>query len=487
MFGVDFVLSLRLKIILSFTVTVVAAFTYFVHSINNDLKPSMRKALEEVLVEQAHTLSALIESSAPKDSPLSAKLLVKAWNEKKHHKINAEIYDFLKTELDLRVYLTDEKGLVIFHSEEPSLIGTDFSSWNDVHRTLRGEYGARTTRDNENDPGSSVLFVAAPVLGEAGEVRGVVSVGKPALHNNNFVALARKDFTIFGILVILSGLVLSWLLTLWLSHPLSVLRQYILDLRSGKNPEFPELGNNEVAELGKALFDLKTALEGKEYVHHFVQSLSHELKSPLSSIIGASELLKEHGLVRESGLRFLDNITSESKRMEALLRNLVSLSNLELAPVTNLESDFDAAEFFEECQVRCKVRLGQKELRFVTSVPEGLAYRGDRSLLLHALMNLIENAIDFSPRSAAIELTGFQRMEGRKVIQGFTVRDEGPGIEPWAQERIFERFFSLPRPDSKKKSSGVGLAITEVISGLHGGGCVVRESSPRGAEFEFWW
>jgi two-component system, OmpR family, sensor histidine kinase CreC len=117
----------------------------------------------------------------------------------------------------------------------------------------------------------------------------------------------------------------------------------------------------------------------------------------------------------------------------------------------------DAAGQLESHELTAKVTM-----RAATDA----ALRGDGYLLRQAIANLLDNAIAFSPRGAAIELVARAGEAGQLVIE---VRDQGPGVPDYALSRVFERFYSLPRPATGRKSSGLGLAFVREVARLHGG------------------
>jgi two-component system sensor histidine kinase CreC len=120
-------------------------------------------------------------------------------------------------------------------------------------------------------------------------------------------------------------------------------------------------------------------------------------------------------------------------------------------------------------------RMRQKELRVDTAF-DAAVVRGDRFLLGQACANLLDNAIDFSPNGARIGLS-LRREGGQWLLQ---VEDEGPGIPEFARERVFERFYSLPRPDGSR-SSGIGLSFVKEVAALHGGSIALTERESGGA------
>ena len=109
--------------------------------------------------------------------------------------------------------------------------------------------------------------------------------------------------------------------------------------------------------------------------------------------------------------------------------------------------------------------LSRKSLRVHTEAGEEIAARGDPFLLHQAVSNLLQNAIDFSPAGGRIALKA--RQEGTTVH--LTVEDEGPGIPDYAREKIFQKFFSLQRPDTGQKSTGLGLNFVREVASLHAG------------------
>ena len=122
-----------------------------------------------------------------------------------------------------------------------------------------------------------------------------------------------------------------------------------------------------------------------------------------------------------------------------------------------------------------QIFLSEKNLRVLSHFPSDVLAQGDPFLLYQALSNLIQNAIDFSPAGRQIELAG--QLEAGRFR--FSVRDYGPGIPEYAKARVFEKFFSLQRPDTGGKSTGLGLNFVREVAVLHQGE-VSLENCPEG-------
>ena len=228
--------------------------------------------------------------------------------------------------------------------------------------------------------------------------------------------------------------------------------------------------------LGDALADMQVELEGKRYVEETVQALTHQLKGPLSAIHGAAELLNEDMDVEARG-QFLDNISRESLRIQEIVNRMLKLAVVEkqkqledVMPVNLVdlvkETEDGLAAFILESSVICRVEADDAPV-----VP------GDRFLLRQAVENLIQNAIEFSPKGSTVTIKVI-REEFNGVIH---VLDEGTGIPDYAGKRIFERFYSLPRPDTGQKSSGLGLVLVREVALLHQGSIALENRSGGGA------
>ncbi|MCD6666972.1 MAG: two-component system sensor histidine kinase CreC, partial [Hydrogenophaga sp.] len=177
----------------------------FYHSIINQLPSSMRQASEEVLVDSSQLLAEL-SALHWDDGFAPGSAFSEALARYRQRPLNAMIWSREKTRTELVVYITDTRGKVLFHTD-PDLIGEDFSRWRDVALTLRGAYGARTTRTDPIDDTSSYMFVAAPVMGAEG-LRGVLSVGQPTASLQPFITLANAHFWQRGGLILLAALLL---------------------------------------------------------------------------------------------------------------------------------------------------------------------------------------------------------------------------------------------------------------------------------------
>lgn len=460
-------MKIRTRIFLAILLTMGIGFAVLVHWIISDLDPQFRKSTEEPQVDCALVLAA-IASTQVENGVVNTLLFREALKNISSDITPARIYDFIKTTMDLRIYMTDAAGRVVFDSAGRDE-GKDYSRWNDVLKTLRGEYGTRTS----HGPELSVMYVAAPIM-ENKKIVGVLSVGKPTNNVNVFVEKSRTKIILgalfsFGA-VVLATLVISAMIT----RPIERLTSYARSVGQGKRASLPDLGKGEVATLGNAFEEMRTALEGKQYVENYIQTLTHEMKSPIAAIQGATELLKEE-MPLERRKKFLENVESETERIRQLIERLLLLTSVENRQALEQIEDIDLLKLTREVTADFAPLGMAREVTVEIIGGESTFIRGEIFLVRQAVANLLQNAFDFSPPHSRI-LVEISRAGNTVQLKA---KDQGPGIPAYALPQVFTRFYSLKRPDTGKKSTGIGLSLVREAMLLHGGSATL-ENLPEG-------
>ncbi|MGH9869809.1 MAG: two-component system sensor histidine kinase CreC [Candidatus Polarisedimenticolia bacterium] len=420
------------------------------------------EGIEEPLVDQANILAVLVgrEMAEGRFDPAKLRGL---FEEVYGRPLGARIYEVDKDRVDVRVYITDLKGMVLFDSLDPGNVGKDFSTWNDVRFTLEGRYGARTTLADPGDPASSVLHVAAPIRVD-GQIAGVLTVAEPTTSVNAFLKSAKPGIFRTAAVWMLVAVSLSLLVSLWVSGQIGRLTRYADDVRHGKRVELPSLARTELKQMGDAFEKMRESLEGRKYVEQYVQTLTHELKSPVSAIRGAAELLQEE-VPADRRAQFLSNIRHETTRIEDLVDQMLRLSELETRRSLEQVEPITLAAVVREVLEDKRTPASVKGLVVTAELEDGLIVKGDRFLLRQAVSNLVQNAVDFSPAGGRVVVRARRRDGGAEI----EVEDAGPGIPDYAREKVFEKFYSLMRPDTGRKSTGLGLNFVKEVAILHKG------------------
>lgn len=439
-----------------------------------EIKPGVRSATEDTLVDMAQLLAPLALEDLQRGNMTDGNL-AKAYARLNQAPINALIDGHLKEQVEYRIYVTDRLGRVIYDSDGAAL-GQDYSRWNDVYLTLRGEYGARSTRSDPDDPATSVMHVAAPLRdGEA--IIGVLTVAKP--NRALMPAIERSERRLLRAAgqLLLIALLIGALLVWWMNRAIGKLEHYAGAVTRGEAAPLPRLYTPELDRLGRALETMRRQLDGKHYVERYVHGLTHELKSPLAAIRGAGEILAESP-PPEVAARFLANIREQGTRMQQLIDRMLQLARLESGQ--GIERQPVAPAALGERVAAIKAPLAaSRQIHLVLSLVDAAPLRWDPLLVEQALGNLLDNALDFAPAGSTVTLEGSPTQGGYR----FLVEDQGPGIPDYALDRIFERFYSLPRPD-KGKSSGLGLSFAREVAHQHGGDLVLANRPDGGARAE---
>jgi two-component system sensor histidine kinase ChvG len=336
--------------------------------------------------------------------------------------------------------------------------------------------GARATATRfASDPPAVFLFLAEPVR-RAGKVVGAVYVTRsthPVLMEMHRVR--RGLIWVFAATLGLTAVV-TLALSLSISRPLERLSRAARRITRGDlGVAVPLGGGGEIGELAAEFDQMTRRLEARQrYISEFAADVAHELKSPLTSIRGAAELLAEGADDDlEARQRFLNNIRLDATRLDRLVSRLLELSRIDASEL--LPEAFDLKALIERAVARSEGPETPITLSFEATTPSILARESD---LETALLNLLDNAQRFSPDGKAVSLV--VSGPGPDGMVRLRVTDSGPGISAEHAPRVFDRFFTT---DAERDGTGLGLAIVKSVAIAHGG-TVSFESEPGRTCFE---
>jgi len=459
-------MKISFRIFLGYFLIVGLAAYFILQVFVNQVKPGVRQSMESSLVDTANVLAQLATNDL-KNGVIADGEFSRAIGSAKTSRYKAGISEYMKEVFNYRIIVTDDKGKVVFDSDSKD-VGKDYSRWNDIYLTLRGQYGARSTRTNPDDETSTVMYVAAPIM-DGDKLIGVLSVANPNASIQPFIEQSQKNIVRQGSILIGVSFLIGLAVTFWFTRSLDKLGKYAKAVSVGERAVLPDLGRNEMGELGNALETMRKQLDGKQYVEQYVQTLTHEMKSPLAAIRGASEILEENPAETDR-VKFLDNIKTQSTRLSEMIDKMLALASVEYRQneieKTSLDLSGLCRQVLHDFENATNKKQSHKKIQWQS---EGLdidaPMQGDPFLLTQALQNLLDNAIDFSPEHGVIKLS----IESDQSQCCIKIRDQGAGIPDYAAERLFERFYSLPRPDTGQRSSGLGLSFVKEVALAHRG------------------
>ncbi len=387
----------------------------------------------------------------------------------------AEAAAVLAGQASFRVRLVAADGSVVLDTSEPPAPA--------AYDPESGRGLVKRAGDNLLDGGAAkteleVSAVAPLRLADEPAARLVLSRSFRSV--NAVIWAERKKLAAIALVIAGAMLVAGWWLAARLTHSLERLTTYAQDVRDGRQATPPDSRAAEIAALARAFEEMRDALEGRQHAERYTQALAHEVKAPLAAIRGAAELMGEE-MPAEQRAKFLGNIRREGARIQQSIDRLLELSSLEARKAPRQTEVIEAAALVAEAAEVLRPACAGAQVTLRTGDAAG-ALRGERVLLREALVNLLQNALEFSPAGGTVTVAAAVG-EGRVT---FAVEDEGPGVPDYALPRVFERFYSLPRPGTTRKSTGLGLALVREIAHLHGGGASLENRAGGGARAAIW-
>jgi two-component system sensor histidine kinase CreC len=466
--------KIGLRIFLGFLLIATLAGWFLAHTFTREVRPGVRQGMEVALGDAANLLAELAGPELAAGT-LEHGAFAQAVARYRTRTPRARVWGLDPGGPAFRVYVTDARGVVRYDSAGVA-VGQDYSRWNDVRRTLDGGYGARSTRSDPTDPATSVMHVAAPVLRE-GSLAGVLTVANPTRSVLPFADASERKVLRAGLALAAAALLVGLGLTVWLTRAVNRLKAYATDAAAGRKAALPPL-DGELAELGRALETMREKLEGRAYAEAYVHTLTHEMKSPLAAIRAAAELLEDPAMPAADRQRFLANIQDSEMRLRGLTDRMLDLASLQNRQALRDPAPVDLADLAARVLDARRSLLERAGVGVETRIPAGVRVRGEVFLLEQALANLLDNALAFSPRGGLITVS----LDSSENTHTLVVTDQGPGLPDFALQRAFEAFYSLPRPGSEAKGTGLGLAFVREIAELHGGRATLANRPGGGAE-----
>jgi len=216
----------------------------------------------------------------------------------------------------------------------------------------------------------------------------------------------------------------------------------------------------------------------------FVANVSHELKTPLTSIKGFVETLLAGALEeKESSREFLKIIQEQANRLDALINDLLDLASLEERGMALKKEEVNLKELVDKVLIAFETGLKRKEVEALNELPENLTAAADKNKIEQVFANLIDNAIKFNRQKGSIRIYTKFAVDNKVKV---TVKDSGLGIPAQDLPRVFERFYRVDKARSRAMGgTGLGLSIVKHIIESHGGSIEVESNEGLGSEFSF--
>jgi two-component system sensor histidine kinase CreC len=454
-------MKLGLRVFLGYFFTVGLAAWLALTWIERELRPLVRQASEEALVETAYALAASVQP-AMSDNGVPDAAQMRTLKALTSTRLQASIWGIPKEQLNMRVYVTDKNGAVTFDSHGTDT-GKDFSKWNDVYLTLQGKYGVRSTRADPNNEASAVMHVAAPIM-RGDKLIGVLTVAMPSHSTQAYLQQAKEHLHVYGIFIILASLLVGAGFTWWLIISLRRIGDYA-EHATDRNASLPKFAKGtELEKLTSAIDTMRNELEGQHYLENYIHHLTHELKSPLSAIRASNELLADSSMPEAQRIKFVSNVEKQCTRLQILAESLLQLIRLEKKRQLDHTEKLSLSTLVQQEVLALQLQAENRGVVVEVIDAHSPAIFGDPLLLSLAIRNLLENALQFADQGSTITVN----MTSANQQLMMSIHNQGSLIPDYALQRLGERFYSLPHPDGSK-GTGLGIAFVKEIAALHNG------------------
>ncbi len=318
------------------------------------------------------------------------------------------------------------------------------------------------------------LFVGRP-LGDGAVL--LAATPRPAFRALDFLSdELLPPLAVLGGLLVILALVLSILMSRWISAPLGRMARAAREATGGIYPPIEPQGPSEVRELASAFNEMTSRVQASQKSQQdFVANVSHELKTPLTSIQGFAQALLDGTIERNQGVTEAARVIhAEAERMHRLVLELLDLAKIDSGAAGFAWADVDLAALLYHVVEKFRPQAQSADIDLSLETVSHPTLLGDGDRLAQVFSNLIENALKFTPGGGSVRI----RLERIEEFAQIAVSDSGPGIPAGERDRIFERFYQTDRARSggRDRGVGLGLAIAREIVQAHRGDISLRTS-----------
>ena len=286
-----------------------------------------------------------------------------------------------------------------------------------------------------------------------------------------------------GIIALILSFILGWFIARWITGPLQKISISAGQIAEGNYVRVPIEGPLEVSQLAGVINDMVTKVQDSmKSQKDFVANVSHEFKTPLTSIQGFAQALFDGAIDKKSDKQQAARIIlGETERLNFLVNDLLMLAKLDAGTIVMEKTLVDLNQLIRNILEKLQFQINLAGINVNKKLTEPMTVPMDAERISQVLNNLIDNAIKFSPKGEILIIS--TSIEGKNAI--FSVSDSGPGIAEDNQKRIFERFYQTDksRKGGQGRGVGLGLSIAKQIIIAHGGSISVKSHLGKGSTF----
>lgn len=453
--------SIFTKLFFTYVLSSIAAFlifsVVFYLLFQNDLKQEFLSTLHSQQEQVEETLQYAYESGMNKDVIIST---LGFMNDKEHKSI----------------YLYNDEGTLLYvfsDLADPLHIEPDF-----IEQALNGQ----PVNEFVTESGQRIFLMVSPIANDQYIFDEKVLV--IALHGYDNVAKSIKGmFLLAGFITTIVTTFFLFILSNKFSAPLRKMNVVAMEYAKGNfHNKLNVKSKDEIGQLGETLSHMAKELESLDLMRkEFVANVSHDMRSPLTSINGFVGAMLDGTIPEKEQQRYLRLMKDETERLIKLVNDLLDIARIEAGQVSIHPQVYNVSEQIRTLIAKHEPQLSKQmlEIEIETNDENDLYVLADKDRLDQVLGNLIQNALHFSPEKGLVTIKLFS--EEKEVC--IAIKDEGPGIPKEQLTFIWDRFFKVDKARSQKVGTGIGLSIVKHIIDLHGAKIDVQSEIGKGTTF----
>lgn len=393
----------------------------------------------------------------------------------------------LAEKLDLRITVIDMQGKVLGDSEKaPSLMENHKDRLEIIEAVEKGFSHSTRFSDTLN---YNMKYVAVRV-DNSGNTLGVVRFALPLSEVRLRIQLIYRVVLLSAIVAVVIAFTVAYFLSRSITFPISRMQEVAQRIAKGDfSKKINIKSKDELGKLAKSLnimaAELQQKMENLKQMDRvrtdFVANVSHELKTPLTLIKGYIETLEDKAINdKEKARKFISIIKEHTNRLENIMEDLLSLSELELSKNCLNKTEFDLKKLIDEITLSFGYALDTKrQMLSIDQQGDDFKIKADRDKIEQVIVNLIDNAIKYTNEAGQINILLLERQN--EIT--FTVQDDGVGIPAEDINRVFERFYRVDKARSRELGgTGLGLGIAKHIALAHNGQISIESEINKGTK-----
>lgn len=324
-----------------------------------------------------------------------------------------------------------------------------------------------------------IVLTAASFLG--GEPFELSAVG-----GETFLVLPRSSMSMIALLSLLLAIMISVAIERTIVKPMRNMTWHMGELAKGdfsiRMPPNDRIEINEAKQFTKSFNKAAEELSGIEIMRaNFISDFSHEFRTPIASISGFAQLLRDQNLSSEERDEYLDIIIDESKRLSNLSEDILNLSRMESSNILTNVGTIDVAECLRRSIAIVEPNANEKDIAVTVDIDETQII-GNADYLSQLWTNILQNAVKFTPKGGSIKISLKNSQVQKTKSVTCTISDDGCGMDESTRTHLFERFYQGDTSHAQE-GNGLGLALCKRIVDLHGGTIRVISAPSKGSTF----